>query len=218
MFPFMTDLWIYGAVAAAAYLIGSLNGSLMASRWLMRDDIRNHGSGNAGATNVLRTYGIKWTVAVALWDIGKGVLAVHLASLFALCRFPSGELLEDNPYAGYVMLAAGFFVIVGHVFPVFFKFKGGKGIFTACGVIFTLSWEVAAIALTLFLLVVLLTRYVSLGSIFGMVSLPVSAFFLYDWVHVAAYAALTVLIVFLHRGNIKRLVTGTENKIGRKKP
>ena len=127
--------------AVISYLLGSLNGSLLLSKLILKDDIRRHGSGNAGATNVLRTYGKGWTVLVSLWDMGKGALAVALG--WGLGLWIGGRDIG--------MIAAGFCVILGHVFPVFFKFKGGKGVATACAVLFALDWRVAAIALSLFL-------------------------------------------------------------------
>ena len=148
----MDMILLYGGIAIAAYLIGSLNGSLLSSRLFWRDDIRKYGSGNAGATNVLRTYGVKWTVLVSLWDIGKGVLAVWIGRWIL-------------PESAHAALLAGLAVIIGHVLPLFFKFKGGKGVFTSLAVFIAWDWQVASIALGVFLLVVLLTRFVSLGSI-----------------------------------------------------
>lgn len=200
----MENLWRILLTTAAAYFIGSLNGSLMMSRFLLRDDIRKHGSGNAGATNVLRTYGIKWTVLVSIWDIGKGILAVLL-----------GVWLLPDGYGG---LIAGFCVIVGHVFPIMFGFKGGKGVFTALAVFLTVDWKTAVIALGLFLLVVILTRYISLGSICAVITLPIlGLLFQRSWAAVVMYAAVAVLVTFLHRANIKRLLNGTENKFPRNK-
>jgi glycerol-3-phosphate acyltransferase PlsY len=191
-------------VAAAAYLIGSLNGSLLTSRFLLRDDIRKHGSGNAGATNVLRTYGVKWTVIVLLWDVGRGVLAMWLG----LWLLPGG-------HGG---LLAGFFIIIGHVFPVYFGFRGGKGVITACVMMFVLDWQIASIALGLFILIILITRLVSLGSICAVFTLPFLGFLLArEWPAIGMYAAVAVLIIFLHRGNIKRLMNRTERKFSYKK-
>ncbi|MDR0292543.1 MAG: glycerol-3-phosphate 1-O-acyltransferase PlsY [Oscillospiraceae bacterium] len=201
----MDALWLYFTAAVSAYLLGSLNGSLMMSRWFLRDDIRKYGSGNAGATNVLRTYGVRWTVAVSLWDVGKGVLAVWI-----------GRLLQ--PDAGYAALLAGFLVIIGHVFPLFFKFRGGKGVITACGVLFALDWQTASIALGLFLILLILTRYLSLGSICAVFTLPfLGLFFRREWAAVGMYASVAVLVILLHRANIRRLLGGTENKFPRNK-
>lgn len=201
----MNDIIAYIVIAAAAYLIGSLNGSLLSSRFIMRDDIRKHGSGNAGATNVLRTYGVKWTLAVLAWDVGRGVLAMWLGRCFL-------------PEPGYGMIAAGLFVIIGHVYPLYFGFRGGKGVLTACAVMFALDWQVASIALALFILLVVCTRYVSLGSICAVFILPfLGVLFGREWEAVAMYAAVAALSIFLHRENIKRLLNGTENRFSYKK-
>lgn len=201
----MDMILLYGGIAIAAYLIGSLNGSLLSSRLFWRDDIRKYGSGNAGATNVLRTYGVKWTVLVSLWDIGKGVLAVWIGRWIL-------------PESAHAALLAGLAVIIGHVLPLFFKFKGGKGVFTSLAVFIAWDWQVASIALGVFLLVVLLTRFVSLGSICAGVTLPfLGLLFDRGWDFVLTYAAVMLLLIVLHRENIKRLLKGTENKFGYKK-
>ncbi len=207
----MNELWRIIVIAVSAYLIGSLNGSLLASRAFLRDDIRKHGSGNAGATNVLRTYGVKWTVIVSLWDVGKGVLAVWIGQWL----LPEYGFWGASPAA---VLLAGFCVIAGHVFPVFFHFKGGKGVLTACAVFFTLDWQVASIAFGVFLLLLLLTRFLSLGSIAAVFTLPfLGLLFHRGWLTVAVYGAMGILIIILHRANIKRLLNGTENKFPRNK-
>jgi glycerol-3-phosphate acyltransferase PlsY len=196
----MNNHMMYIIIAAAAYLIGSLNGSLLMSRILLRDDIRKHGSGNAGATNVLRTYGKKWTLAVLAWDVGRGVMAMWLGRFFL-------------PEPGYGMLAAGFFVILGHVYPLYFGFRGGKGVLTTCVVMFALDWKIAAIALSLFILIVICTRYVSLGSICAVIILPVLEILMgRNWTAAGIYTALAVLVIILHMGNIKRLLNKTESK------
>jgi len=202
----MADFIIYSGIAAlAAYLLGSLNGALLMSRFLLGDDIRKHGSGNAGATNVLRTYGVKWSILVSVWDVSKGVLAVLLGS----------RLIPEEYYGGLIV---GFFVILGHVFPIFFGFRGGKGVITSCAVLFALDWQTAAIALGLFMVIVVITRYVSLGSVCAMLTLPaLGALFNRGVPLIMMYAALAVLVILLHRANIKRLFAGTENKFGKKK-
>jgi glycerol-3-phosphate acyltransferase PlsY len=199
-------------IAASAYLIGSLNGSLLASRAFLRDDIRKHGSGNAGATNVLRTYGVKWTIIVSVWDVGKGVLAVWIG------QWLLPQMGFDWNTSRAAVLLAGFCVITGHVFPVFFRFKGGKGVLTACAVFFTLDLQVASIAFGVFLVFLLLSRYLSLGSIAAVFTLPfLGLLFQRGWLTVAVYGAMGILIIILHRANIKRLLSGTENKFPRNK-
>ncbi|MDR1692851.1 MAG: glycerol-3-phosphate 1-O-acyltransferase PlsY [Oscillospiraceae bacterium] len=207
----MADIWRFLLAAVTAYLVGSLNGSLLLSRAFLRDDIRRHGSGNAGATNVLRTYGVKWTVLVSLWDVGKGVLAVWLGQW----------ILPGYGFSSFTrsaVLLAGFCVIAGHVFPVFFGFKGGKGVITACAVFFTLDWQVALISFGVFLLLLLLTRFLSLGSVAAVFTLPIlGALFGREWLEIGMYGAVGVLIIILHRENIKRLLRGTENRFPKNK-
>lgn len=193
----------YAIIAVLSYLIGSLNGALMASRWILNDDIRKHGSGNAGSTNVLRTYGIKWTVPVAIWDIAKGALAVFIGYY----------LLED-----FGKLLAGLFVILGHVFPLYFKFKGGKGVITACAVLFMFDWRVAAIALGCFFIIVITTRYISLGSIVAVSTLPfLMPLFGRGMDFIIVSAMIAALIIILHRANIQRLINHSESKLSMKR-
>jgi glycerol-3-phosphate acyltransferase PlsY len=208
----MGDFLIYSGIAAlAAYLLGSLNGALLMSKALMGDDIRKHGSGNAGATNVLRTYGAKWTVIVSLWDIAKGVLAVLLANHLLPNKYFGGEILAGG-------LIVGFFVAVGHIFPVFFGFKGGKGVLTSCAVFFAIDPVVASISLGFFFIIVVITRYISLGSVCAVAILPALGWLFGRGVPaIAMYASVGLLIIILHRANIKRLLNGTESKFSKKK-
>lgn len=205
----MQWLW-YGLVALGAYLIGSLNFAIIVSRLRFKSDIRTQGSGNAGSTNAFRVMGKKWGVVVGLGDIAKGTAAV-LAGGFA-----SGALgIEEN----IGRLVAGMFAIAGHCFPLYFKFKGGKGVLTTATVMLFIDWRMAVIALGTFGVLVLLFRYISLGSIIAAITLPISAFFLLD--RSLGFRLLTVVLaaalVLLHRKNIVRLIRGTESKIGSKK-
>lgn len=204
----MPDYLYYPIAGLIGYLLGSLNGSLLVSHLIMKDDIRRHGSGNAGATNVLRTYGKGWTVAVSVWDMGKGALAM-------LCVW----LLMNPAGLGEIgRVIAGIAVIIGHVFPVFFGFKGGKGVITACMVMLLLDWQTACIALAFFLTLVIITRYISLGSIVAVTVLPIAMLALNRPIEkMIASLIILVLVLFLHRANIKRLLNGTENKFGSKK-
>lgn len=199
--------WILAALLG--YLLGSVNISILISRLVMKDDIRRHGSGNAGATNVLRLYGKGWTVVVSLFDLGKGIAAVLIGQ----------ALLAPVDSAMTGRMLGGMAVIVGHAFPLFFGFRGGKGVLTSCGVLFMLDWRVAAIALGLFFVVVICTRYISLGALVAFVTYTIaSIFFGHARQEVLVFAALTVLVFYLHRENIGRLRRGEERKIGEKKP
>lgn len=185
------------------YLIGSVNPSILYSK-LRGDDIRRHGSGNAGATNTLRTYGKAAAAVVFLFDLCKGILAVLLA-----------RMLFEAPGAQY---AAAIGAMLGHSFPVYFGFRGGKGVATGFAVLLLLDWRVALIALAVFVVVVVLSRYVSLGSICAAVSAPIAAFALYGVSGIAWFSlALAVLVTVRHASNIQNLLRGTEHKLGEKK-
>lgn len=203
--------WLrYALIALGAYLIGGLNFAIIVSRLRFKFDIRTKGSGNAGSTNAFRVLGKKWGVVVALGDIAKGAAAVTLGGL------ASGALgLEEN----IGRLVAGMFVVVGHCFPLYFGFRGGKGVLTMATVMLFIDWRMGLIALGVFAVVVVLSRYISLGSMLAAVSLPVSAFLLLE--RSMGFRLLTIVIalalIFLHRKNIIRLAHGQESKIGAKK-
>lgn len=197
-------------IGIIGYLIGSLNFSIILSD-SKKDDVRRHGSGNAGATNMLRTYGIKMAVATFALDALKTVasyfIGYHVARYFGI-----KEVVGCAIFAATVC-------ILGHCFPLYFGFKGGKGV-TNCGILLILiDWKIAMIALVIFVLVVAVTKYVSLGSICGALSFAVmklcigghnSGFYAYLF-------ALALFIVFMHRKNIVKLIKGTENKISLRK-
>ena len=210
---------ILGIVAIAAYLLGSMNASIIISN-LKGSDIRKHGSGNAGATNMLRTYGKKLAVLALLFDAFKGVLAVLVANIVLKSQ---GYAPTDALYH-YVRCAAGFMVVIGHNFPVFFKFKGGKGIATSAAVIFMLDWRVGLIVLVLALATMAVSKYVSLGSIVGAFTFPTGiAIFTflvdkdYNYIVFITSVIMCALAVGRHHTNIKRLIQGTESKLGSKK-
>lgn len=213
---------IFTLCAIASYLIGSLNFSIIISK-IKGDDIRNHGSGNAGSTNMLRTYGKKTAALAFIGDILKGVFAILLAKLCS--SFIAGSEVDSFDYNTLTALC-GIFVVLGHNFPVFFGFKGGKGIATSEAVIFMYNWKVGLIVLAVFIIFVVITRYVSLGSVMGAVTAPVSTFVIYAVVNTynCKYLPLIILSVFVgilaivrHHKNIKRLLNGTESKLGQKK-
>ena len=190
--------------ALAGYLLGSVNCSIILSRLRYRDDIRRHGSGNAGMTNTLRTYGKLPAVLVLLGDGAKGVLAAWLGGLLA------------GTAGAYL---AGLFAVVGHMFPLFFRFKGGKGVATAAGVILGSCQPVLLFLLLVFLLVVGGSRYVSLGSVTVAALYPFAMLWYTRALGPEVLCALLMaaLVIWAHRSNIKRLLSGTENKLGRKK-
>lgn len=197
-----TKILIAGLVG---YLLGSVSFSIILSRVRYRDDIRRHGSGNAGMTNTLRTYG-KWSaVMVLLGDAAKGALAGWLG-------------WQLGGAAG--MYVAGLLAVVGHMFPVFFGFRGGKGVATAAGFILVSNPPVFLLLLVVFLSVVFLSRYVSLGSVTVAVLYPLGSLFFQGpsgvWQSALCPFLIAALVIWAHRSNIKRLATGTENKLGKK--
>jgi acyl phosphate:glycerol-3-phosphate acyltransferase len=188
----------------AAYLLGSVSFAVLLVRLKTGTDIRAEGSGNAGATNVLRAHGKKLAAAVAAADILKGSAAVLLMRL----------VTADPRYAG----AAGLAAVLGHVFPLFYGFRGGKGVATAVGAFLALAPLATLVCVGVFVLVVALTRFVSLGSVIAMVLLPPVAGLLFRAPRpvVLAAAAIALLIVLKHTENLKRLARGEERRLGQK--
>ena len=195
------------------YLLGSISFSIILSRLKYRDDIRRHGSGNAGMTNTLRTYGKLSAALVLAGDAAKGALAAWIG------------LELGGPMTMYM---AGLFAVIGHMFPVFFGFRGGKGVATAAGFILGSQPFLCLILAVVFALVVFFSRYVSLGSVTVAVLYPPlvvwmnrghywqAGMLLGDWLSLACPFLMAALVIWAHRGNIKRLLAGTENKLGQK--
>jgi glycerol-3-phosphate acyltransferase PlsY len=192
------------ALVVVAYLLGSISFAVLIVRATTGKDIRAEGSGNAGATNVLRAHGRKLALLVALLDVAKGAGAVLLMRL----------VTADPVWTA----AAGVAAVLGHVFPVFYGFRGGKGVATAVGAFLVLAPLALLCCLAVFVLVVALTRYVSLGSVIAMVLLPPVAGLLFRAPRsIVMAASLTALVVvFKHLGNLKRLALGQERKLGAK--
>ena len=183
-----------------AYLLGNLSGAMILSR-LRGDDIRKHGSGNAGTTNVLRSYGMGWAVATLLVDVLKGVAAVLIGrALYG----------DTGAYAAAVM------VVVGHIWPAVWGFKGGKGIATALGVLLTVDWRLGLLALAVALAVMFATQRVSPGSIVGAIAAPFLAWKLVPG-FVPYVAVLALIVIIKHWPNIKRIFKGEEPKVNFKK-
>ena len=185
------------------YIFGSLNFAIIISKLFYHDDIRKYGSGNAGMTNMLRTYGKLPAAATLLLDMAKGALSVVLGSLI---------------FADIGSAIAGLFVVLGHMFPCFYKFKGGKGVATTAMVVLATDWLVFLILFAIFLIIVIGTKYVSLGSVMCMLIYP----FVLAQIHNTGFNVLSAIIVaalviFMHRSNIVRLRNGTESKISFKK-
>lgn len=209
------------AIAILSYLLGSLNFGVILSNKLKKDDIRNYGSGNAGTTNMLRKYGKGYAFLTIVGDMLKVVAAAFIA--LKIMEYTPQTLNEVGIDVSidrniFIKSFAGFFCVVGHIFPCFFKFKGGKGVATAGGMVFVVDCRIALILLAVFIIVVAFTKYVSLGSIIMALLYPVLMFAFHRSIALTVIAAVfTLIVVIAHRGNIKKLLNHTENKITDKK-
>lgn len=210
------EFWL---VAAVAYFCGCFNGAVIISKYILRDDVRKHGSGNAGLTNFYRTFGGPLTLVVILCDALKAVVAVLVAVKVGGGFDP--RLMPDFPldaasaahYAVLFKCWAGLFCILGHMFPCMFRFKGGKGVLSGGVVAIMLDWRVALVVWGGFLLLAIVTKYVSLGSVYAGIAFPFAVWFVFRDPAAAALALCCGgLLVWGHRANIKRLLHGTERK------
>lgn len=194
-------------IAVLSYLLGSVNFGIILSRKIEKDDVRHHGSGNAGSTNMLRSYGKKMAALTIIGDMLKVAVAIIIA------RFIIGA--EDyNGYVIFIKSFAGLFCVLGHIFPCYFSFKGGKGVATCGGMVFMIDWRIGLILLAVFIITVAITKWVSLGSIIMAVLYPILMFAFYRslWITVIS-AVFAVIVIVAHRTNIKKLINGTESKI-----
>lgn len=202
----------YIVVGIIAYLLGSISFSVIISKKMAGFDVREKGSGNAGTTNVLRTVGKKASIITLVCDVLKGVVAILVA-------FIIGLIINEGINKALLVQIAGICVILGHTFPIFFKFKGGKGIATALGVLLMVNWNIGLICLVFALILMILSRMVSLGSISAAILFPVLILFmphnayLVDGSYIIFSILIAALVIFNHRQNVKRLLNGTENKI-----
>lgn len=207
---------IYIIVGIIAYLIGSINFSVLISKKMAGFDVREKGSGNAGATNMLRSVGKKGAIFTLIGDCLKGVVAI----LFAIIV---GKIAKNTDKALLVQLA-GIAVVLGHTFPIFFGFKGGKGVATSLGVLLISNWQIGLICLVFAVVLMALTRMVSLGSCAAAVLFPVLTLFINQHytvltdgksgrVYFVYSVILAIIVLYNHRSNIKRILNGTENKL-----
>ena len=209
----------YIVMAVIAYLIGSVNFSVIISKKMAGFDVREKGSGNAGSTNVLRTVGKKAAIITLICDILKGVVSVLIALLV-------GWIAGESANSAIVVEIAALAVVIGHTFPIFFGFRGGKGVATSLGVILIVNWKIGLICLVFALALMVLTRMVSLGSISAAVLFAVLTIFIrdsyiggidFDFSFIIFGILLAALVIFNHRSNLKRIINGTENKLNFKK-
>lgn len=208
----MNLIWLI-SVFIVAYLIGSISTAILVGYFVAGDDIRSHGSGNAGATNALRTYGKKAAAFVVLGDCLKATLAVLVGIIEAKLIGADAKLTQMAVYF------AGVGAVIGHNFPLYFKFKGGKGILVSTVAILFADWRIGLAVIVIGLLIMVFTRYVSLGSVIGSIMLAVLGFIFKfeDTAYLVFAVILAASAVFMHRENIKRLINGTENKLGSRK-
>ena len=219
---------ISGFVLLTAYLIGSISSSVLISKKMSGADIRESGSGNAGATNMLRVHGKKAGVITLLCDLAKGIVAVLLAmaaDFVIKSQIDPSSLgwFEANVLYGNLHYLAGVFVVLGHDFPIFFGFRGGKGVATSLGVMMILDWKIGLVVALIAILIMIASKYVSLGSVLGGVIYPVAilAYMIgkndINWIYFSCALIIGLIIIAKHHSNIKRLMNGTENKLFAKK-
>ena len=208
----------FAAIAVISYLLGSCNFSIILSKFIAKKDIRDSGSGNAGATNMLRTYGKKYAAFTMLLDILKIVLAVIIA--FLILSAPVAFIFKkaDDPALinEYILYKefSGFFCVMGHIFPIFFKFKGGKGMAVCTGMVILVDWRIALILFVIFCSVILVSKWVSLASIVIALCYPILIYLFYGDILLVVTAVLfTVTVIIAHRKNIVRIIKGNESKI-----
>ncbi len=202
--------------AIIAYLIGSVNFSVILSKKMAGFDVREKGSGNAGTTNMLRSVGKKAAALTLICDVLKGIVAILIAMFIGWAFKVENQSL--------LVQIAGIAVVLGHTFPIFFGFKGGKGVATSLGILVMSNWQIGLICLVFGVLLIALTRMVSLGSCAAAVLFPVLTLFITDNYIVSQGSGyliysiiLAVIVLFNHRSNIKRIMNGTENRISFKK-
>jgi acyl phosphate:glycerol-3-phosphate acyltransferase len=218
-------MFLLSLIILLSYIVGSIPTGLVVSRFAKGLDIRKHGSGNIGSTNVFRTLGWKWGLVVQLGDIAKGIIAVLIISRLHYGDFPfhNRTPFEDITI---VQILAGLSAVMGHIFSVFLNFKGGKGINTAAGMLVSIAPIDISIALIVFCIVLFSTGYVSLGSISAATAFPTTMFLRFNVfnVNIPSYHTLIIfsivtslLLIFTHRSNIRRLLAGSENRFNRLK-
>ena len=206
----------YIIMGIIAYLIGSINFSILISKKKAGFDIREKGSGNAGTTNVLRTLGKGAAVVTLILDILKGVITIWLSIFFSFVLY---KIWNINLDSAILVQISGICVILGHTYPIYFGFKGGKGVATALGILLVTNWHIGLICLVFALVLIVITRMVSVGALGAAILFPVLTLFSDEILFIKPgnymiYSILIAVIVcFNHRSNIKRLMQGTENKI-----
>lgn len=219
----MIKLIAAGVISAViSYLLGSCNSSIIVVRLLKHEDIREVGSKNAGLTNTLRCYGKFPALLTLLGDLGKGIVSVLLSIL--VFRIAVGEGSFNSQTVGYI---SGIFAILGHIFPIYYGFRGGKGVLVSSSILLVIDPLTFAIIIPFFAVVLFISKYVSVASIASAVFYPILTFLLHYFAegeplevcltHTALVAVTSILLIYMHRTNIQRLKNGTENKFFKKK-
>lgn len=203
--------WIWlGLVTVIGYLIGSISTAIIVGKFVAGDDIRSHGSGNAGATNTLRSYGKKAAILVLIGDCLKAVVSVIIAIILSI-------IVDADK--NFMIYGAGVGAAIGHNFPIFFGFKGGKGVLVSTVVMLFVDWRIGLVVFVVSIAIMAITKYVSLGSVLGATLFFVLSLIFHfgEYVYLAFAFVLAGLLIVRHKDNIKRLIAGTENKLGQKK-
>lgn len=201
-------------IAVISYLLGSLNFGVILSKRVVKDDVREHGSGNAGTTNMMRSYGKVLGALTIIGDMAKVAVAIVIAKLILSVDALSAVSILSNNTDVILKSFAGLFCVLGHIFPCFFGFKGGKGVATSGGMVFMIDPYIALILLMMFIIVVFFSRYVSLGSLVMAFFYPILILIFYKSVTLFLIALVFAIIVFVaHRNNIKAIINHTENKV-----
>jgi acyl phosphate:glycerol-3-phosphate acyltransferase len=218
-------MYLLSLIIILSYLAGSIPTGLLVARWAKGLDIRTMGSGNIGSTNAMRVLGWKWGLVVQFGDLAKGLLAVLIIARLHYGDFPFNNRTPFEEFT-VVQIIAGISAVLGHIFSVFLNFRGGKGINTAAGMLVGIAPIDISIALIVFLIVVLSTGYVSLGSISAATAFPTTLFVRFNFLHdnIPSYhtlilfsIGLSLLLIHAHRANIKRLLAGQENRFNKLK-
>ncbi len=232
MWDFIANSWLAVLLTAViSYLFGSINWAIIVTKLFTKKDIRSFGSGNAGATNVLRSQGVLPAVLTTIGDLAKAAVSVMIGGWLLVNLNMSGVAaggvfdVENTKIVGQYL--GGLFSIVGHMYPIFYGFRGGKGVMATLGMYFVLDWRVALLCLMLFLVIVAVGRMVSLGSVCASTYIPVLTFIFRCYVDELSFGTVvfcTVLsalnaaiIIFKHGSNMRRLAEGTERRIGEDK-
>ena len=209
---------IVGSIVLS-YLLGSLNSSIIVVRLLKGEDIRKFGSGNAGLTNTLRCFGKLPALLTLIGDLLKGIVAVLLCKLLCVLLGVGMGVDNDPHFIGYI---SGFFAVIGHIFPIYYGFKGGKGVLVGVSVFIVIDPVVFAILIGIFAVVLFISRYVSLSSIIATICCPPVTFLMQYFfeketmglsiVYTVMTLPICITVIYMHRSNIERLKNGTENR------